>query len=52
MRKLQRELKLVTHEFMTTNSHNSHKKTRLFLEMQELNRKIKALRNCKENTNQ
>jgi hypothetical protein len=51
MNELQHKLRLTTHEFMVTNCKNSHKRTKLFLEMQELNRRIKALQIRNENIN-
>lgn len=41
MKELQERLKAKTEEFMKTCCKQSHKRTRLFLEMQELNRQIK-----------
>jgi hypothetical protein len=35
------KLKIKTEEFMTTPSNNSHKRTRLFIEMQMLIRELK-----------
>jgi hypothetical protein len=40
------KLKIKTEEFMTTPSNNSHKRTRLFIEMQML---IRELKSCKLN---